>query len=252
MCWSIHLDLCHGQSQLQMLPLRRHLVSRLRPFWLSVENLIRSSPYSWVTSRKKLERSNNYFSSYRVSNIFFESLPFTFGLCPWPWVENLPGWVECLYELWAQSVAPFWCSSQMALCGGGDGGGGDGRAWRGRQCIYPFGPNGKRDKNDFILRLLWYTCMCVFVNVWWLYTRWNINIQAHSCIIWFFRIFADSPRTKCCCQNYCPGCATDNRWKCCLIWPRKHQTKVARGCNELLWYNLFWIWPMDYSKRTSY
>ena len=31
------------------------------------ENLIRLSPYSWVTSFKKLERSNNYFSSYRIS-----------------------------------------------------------------------------------------------------------------------------------------------------------------------------------------
>ena len=35
-----------------------------------LNNLIRSSPYSWVTSRKKLERSNNYFSSYGVNKEF--------------------------------------------------------------------------------------------------------------------------------------------------------------------------------------
>ena len=31
---------------------------------LKAENLIRSSPYSWATSYKKLERSNNYFSRF--------------------------------------------------------------------------------------------------------------------------------------------------------------------------------------------
>ena len=34
------------------------------------ENLIKSSPYSRVTSRKKMERSNNFFSSYHVNMIF--------------------------------------------------------------------------------------------------------------------------------------------------------------------------------------
>ena len=37
--------------------------------WKS-EFLIRSSPYSWVTSHKKLERSNNYFLSNRVKKEF--------------------------------------------------------------------------------------------------------------------------------------------------------------------------------------
>ena len=36
------------------------------------ENLIRSSAYSWVTSRKKLERSKNYFSSHSVNKEFFK------------------------------------------------------------------------------------------------------------------------------------------------------------------------------------
>ena len=36
-------------------------------FRLKAENLIRWSPYSWATSHKKLERFNNYFSSYRVN-----------------------------------------------------------------------------------------------------------------------------------------------------------------------------------------
>ena len=40
------------------------------------ENLIRSSAYSWVASHTKLERSYNYFSSYRVNKNFFESLTF--------------------------------------------------------------------------------------------------------------------------------------------------------------------------------
>ena len=38
------------------------------------------SPYSWVTLRKKLDRSNNYFSSYRVNKNFFESLTSIFEL----------------------------------------------------------------------------------------------------------------------------------------------------------------------------
>ena len=44
------------------------------------ENLVRSSPYSWVTSHKKLERCNNYFSSYRVNKTFF----WIFDLDLWP------------------------------------------------------------------------------------------------------------------------------------------------------------------------
>ena len=44
------------------------------------KNLIRSSPYLWVTSHKKLGRSNNCFSSYRVTNIFFKYLTLTFDL----------------------------------------------------------------------------------------------------------------------------------------------------------------------------
>ena len=43
------------------------------------ENLIRSSPYSWVTLHTKLDRSNNYFSSYRVNKIFWESLTLALG-----------------------------------------------------------------------------------------------------------------------------------------------------------------------------
>ena len=43
------------------------------------ENLIRWSPYSWVTSRKKLERYNNYFSSYCVNKNFFKFLTMTLG-----------------------------------------------------------------------------------------------------------------------------------------------------------------------------
>ena len=124
-------------------------------------------------------------------------------------------------------VAPCWCSSQKAVCG--DGRGGDGGARRGRQYMPPFGPKGG-DKNDFILRLLWYTCMYVLVNVLRLYTRWNIKIQAHSCIVWFSRIFADPSLTKCCCQNYCPGCATDNKWKCSPIWPRNLLEASNQSC----------------------
>ena len=50
------------------------------------ENLVSWSPYSLVTSSKKLERSNNYFSSYRVNKNFFKSL--TFDLWPCPWVKK--------------------------------------------------------------------------------------------------------------------------------------------------------------------
>ena len=39
-------------------------------YWLKAENLIRSSPYSWVASREKLERFNKYFPSYRVNKNF--------------------------------------------------------------------------------------------------------------------------------------------------------------------------------------
>ena len=68
------------------------------------ENLIRWSPYSWVTSLEKFERSNNYFSSYRVNKIFFKSLTLTFDL--WPWVKKVEGGVECLYELWNNLLHP--------------------------------------------------------------------------------------------------------------------------------------------------
>ena len=142
------------------MPLRRYLVSRWRPFWLS------------VTSSKKLGRSNKKNSSYRVN--------------------------------------------KTAAHEGDD-----------NTCL-PSGPRG--DKNDFILRLLWYICMYVLVNVLRLYTRWNIKIQAHSCIVWFSRIFADPSLTKCCCQNYCPGCATDNKWKCSPIWPRNLLEASNQSC----------------------
>ena len=69
------------------------------------ENLIRWSPYSWVTSREKLEGYNNYFSSYRVNKNFFKSLTLIFVLWPWPWVKKVPRGVECLYEWWIQTVA---------------------------------------------------------------------------------------------------------------------------------------------------
>ena len=39
----------------------------LKPDSFHFSFLIRSSPYSWVTSHKKLERSNNFFSSYRAN-----------------------------------------------------------------------------------------------------------------------------------------------------------------------------------------
>ena len=44
------------------------------------------------------------------------------------------------------------------------------------------------------------------------------------------RIFADPPRTKYCCQNYWPGFATDNKWKCCLIWPRNLLEASNQSC----------------------
>ena len=52
------------------------------------ENLIRWSLYSWVPLRKKLVRSDDYFSSYRVNKNFFKSLTLTFDLWPWPWVKK--------------------------------------------------------------------------------------------------------------------------------------------------------------------
>ena len=123
-------------------------------------------------------------------------------------------------------VAPCWCSSQR-LCA--ETAAAETAAHEGddNTCL-PSGPRG--DKNDFILRLLWYTCMYVLVNVLRLYTRWNIKIQAHSCIVWFSRFFADPSLTKCCCQNYCPGCATDNKWKCSPIWPRNLLEASNQSC----------------------
>ena len=50
------------------------------------KNLIRSSPYSWVTSQKELERSNNYFSSYRANKNFFFL------------VKKMPAAAEWLFE----------------------------------------------------------------------------------------------------------------------------------------------------------
>ena len=74
--------------------------------------------------------------------------------------KKLPGGVECLYELLIQSVAPCWCSSQKAACGGGVGAG----ARRGQQ--YPFGPNRLRgilDKKEQKHSTL--NIMCIKTNI---------------------------------------------------------------------------------------
>ena len=139
-----------------------------------------------------------------------------------------------------------WCSNQKAVCGGGDVSGGA----CGRQYMYPFGPNGPRGKNDFILRLLWYTCMCVFVNVWWLYTRWNIKIQAHSRIIWFSPNFCRPPTYRMLLSKLLPRlCSWQQAKMLSYMTPepaRSIKPKLQGGCNELLKYSLFEIWPMDY------
>ena len=44
------------------------------------DGALQRSPYSWVTSRNKLERSNNYFSSYRINKNVFQSLTLTYDL----------------------------------------------------------------------------------------------------------------------------------------------------------------------------
>ena len=51
------------------------IIGIYRNFYCKAENLIISSPYSWVTSRKKLERSNNYFSSNSANKNFFDLSP---------------------------------------------------------------------------------------------------------------------------------------------------------------------------------
>ena len=79
------------------------------------ENLIRSSPYSWVTSHKKMERCHNYFQSYRVNKtVFF----WIFYLDLWPMTltfgkKTFAGGFECLYKLWIQSVGPCWRSTKI-------------------------------------------------------------------------------------------------------------------------------------------
>ena len=53
------------------------------------KNLIRWSPYSWVTSRKNWRDPIIIFQVIALTRIFFNL---------WPWVKKVPGGVECLYE----------------------------------------------------------------------------------------------------------------------------------------------------------
>ena len=78
---------------------------------------------------KTLERSNNYFSSYRVSKNFFASL-----------ILGKTNFLKNWLFVWIMNsiCSPCWCSSKKTACGGGAGG---------KQ--HNFGPNGPRGKNEF-------------------------------------------------------------------------------------------------------
>ena len=78
------------------------------------QNLIRSSPYSWVTSREKIERYKNYFSSYRVNKKVFESLTLTFDLYP---IALTLGKQNCQDVCMNHELNPCWFCSQKAACG---------------------------------------------------------------------------------------------------------------------------------------
>ena len=123
--------------------------------------------YLWVTSRKKLERSNNYFSSYSVKIFFFLSFTLTYDLY---FREKKIGF-ECLYGLWIQSVAPCGCSSQKAACGGAR------RGWQ-----YPFGPNMPRGKNGmFELLICEFNTSANFLNYKKIITKPSSS-NIHICV----------------------------------------------------------------------